>query len=73
MIMPDFLTHYYENFAGPFSNLSMLALERAKQILEEIRRNGNRFASQRSSDYLRRRFALEDKNRTLRVASSLES
>lgn len=65
MIMPDFLTHYYENSAGPFSNLSMLSIEHAEQILEEIRRNGNRFAGQRSSDYMSRRFALEDKIRTL--------
>lgn len=65
MSMPDFLTHYYENSAGPFSNLSMLSLEHAEQILEEIRRNGNRFASQRSSDYMRKRFALEDKIRTV--------
>jgi Zn-dependent M16 (insulinase) family peptidase len=65
MIMPDFLTHYYENSAGPFSNLSRLPLEHAEQILEEIRRNGNRFASQRASDYLTKRFALEDKIRTL--------
>lgn len=65
MIMPDFLTHYYEHAAGPFSNLSMLSLEHAEEILEEIRRNANRFASQRSNDYMLKRFALEDKIRTL--------
>ena len=65
MIMPDFLTHYYENSAGPFSNLSMLPIEKAEQILEEIRGNGNRFASQRSSDYLKTRLELEDKIRKL--------
>lgn len=65
MIVPDFLTHYYESSAGPFSNLSMLPLEQAEQILEEIRRNGNRFASQRSSDYLKKRLALEDRIRRL--------
>jgi len=65
MIVPDFLTHYYEHSAGPFSNLSMLPPEQAEQILEEIRRNGNRFASQRSSDYLKKRLALEDKIRKL--------
>jgi hypothetical protein len=64
--LPDFLTHYYENSAGPFSNLSMLPPERAEQILEEIRRNGNRFASQRSSDYLEKRLELETKSGTLR-------
>ncbi|RPJ22456.1 MAG: hypothetical protein EHM33_23485 [Chloroflexi bacterium] len=63
--MPDFLTHYYENSAGPFSNLSLLPLEQAEQILEEIRRTGNRFASQRSSDYLKKRLELENKIRKL--------
>ena len=65
MMMPGFLCHYYENATGPFSNLSMLPPEQAEQILEEIRRNGNRFASQRSSDYLRKRFELETKIRKL--------
>jgi hypothetical protein len=65
MSMPDFLSHYYENAAGPFSNLSMLPLEQAEQILEEIRRNGNRFASQRSGDYLKRRLELEIRIRQL--------
>lgn len=65
MSTPDFLSHYYEAVDGPFSNLSMLPLEKAKQILEEIRRNGNRFASQRSSDYLRKRLHLENKIRKL--------
>lgn len=64
-VVPDFLTHYYENATGPFSNLSMLPLEQAEQILEEIRRQGNRFASQRSSDYLKKRLGLEDKIRKL--------
>jgi hypothetical protein len=67
-MIPDFLTHYYEKSAGPFSNLSMLPLEQAEQILEEIRRNGNRFASQRANDYLQKRFVLEDKIRALFTA-----
>ena len=58
-IVPDFLTHYYEKSAGPFSNLSMLPLEQAEPILEQIRKDGNRFASQRSNDYLRKRLELE--------------
>jgi VIT1/CCC1 family predicted Fe2+/Mn2+ transporter len=53
MVIPDFLTHYYEQSTGPFSNLSMLPIEQAEQILEGIRRDGNRFASRRSSDDLR--------------------
>lgn len=65
MIIPDFLTHYYEKSAGPFSNLSMLPLEQAEQILEGIRRDANRFASQRSPDYLEKRLKLEDKIRKL--------
>ena len=65
MTIPDFLTHYYEKSAGPFSNLSMLPLEQAEQILEGIRRDANRFASQRSHDYLKRRLELEDKIRKL--------
>ena len=63
--MPDLLSHYYENSAGPFSNLSMLPLEQAEQIPEEIRRNGKRFASQHSSDYMRIRLNLEGKIRKL--------
>lgn len=65
LILPDFLSHYYENADGPFSNLSMLPLEQAEQILENIHRNGNRFASQRANDYLKKRFALEIKIKTL--------
>ena len=61
--MPDFLSHYYESAAGPFSNLSMLPLEQAEEIMEEIRRAGNRFASQRPSDYLKKRRGLEMKIR----------
>jgi hypothetical protein len=65
MVMPDFLTHYYERSTGPFSNLSLLSLEDAEQILEGIRRNGNRFASQRSSDYMQKRRVVEEKIRML--------
>lgn len=65
MNVPDFLSYYYEKSAGPFSNLSRLPLEQAEQILEEIRQSGNRFASQRSSDYMRRRLKLEERIRQL--------
>jgi hypothetical protein len=61
IMVPDFLSHYYERADGPFSNLSMLPLEQAERILEEIRRNGNRFASQRANDYLTKRLELEIK------------
>jgi len=63
--IPSFLTHYYEHADGPFSNLSMLSPEAAERISERIRRDGNRFASQRSSDYLQTRFELEDRIRQL--------
>jgi hypothetical protein len=43
----------------------MLPPAQAEQILEGIRRDGNRFASQRSRDYLKRRLELEDKVRKL--------
>jgi hypothetical protein len=65
MIVPDILTHYYECSTGPFSNLSRLPLEQAEQILEQIRRDGNRFASQRARDYLEKRLALEDRIRRM--------
>ena len=61
--MPDFLSQYYERADGPFSNLSMLPLEQAEEILDEIRRDGNRFASQRASDYLKKRLELETRIR----------
>ena len=64
-IIPDFLTHYYEQATGPLCNLSSLPLEQAEHILESIRRDGNRFASQRSRDYMKTRFTLEDKIRAL--------
>jgi hypothetical protein len=43
----------------------MLPLEQAEQVMDEIRRNGNRFASQRSSDYLKKRFEVENQIRKL--------
>ena len=49
----------------PSQILSMLPLEQAERILEEIRRNGNRFASQRSGDYLKKRLELETRIRQL--------
>jgi hypothetical protein len=58
---PDKLYHYYEASRGPFVNLSDLPLEEAEGILDEIRRRGDVFASQRSGDYLRIRRELEDK------------
>jgi hypothetical protein len=59
-MVPDFLSHYYEAAAGPFSNLSMLPPEQAERILEGIRQRGDRFASQRAGDYLQVRRGLEE-------------
>jgi hypothetical protein len=35
IVIPDFLIHYYENSADPFSNLSILSLEAAEQIWDD--------------------------------------
>ena len=57
--VPDFLSHYYEAATGPFVNLSDLPLQEAESHLEQIRRAGKTFASQRSADYLILRRELE--------------
>ncbi len=74
-MLPDFLSHYYEAYsgsyravAGPFRSLSDLPLEEAESIQEQIRRDGNRFASQRAADYLVVRRALEERIRALFIA-----
>jgi hypothetical protein len=59
-MVPDFLSHYYEAAAGPFSNLSMLPPEQAERILEGIRQRGDRFASQRAGETLQVRRGLEE-------------
>lgn len=63
--MPETLCHYYERNIGPFINLSDLPLEKAQQVLDEIRHKGDSFAAQRGLDYLPKRFNLEDKAREL--------
>jgi hypothetical protein len=62
-LLPGFLSHYYEYANGPFRSLSDLPLENAEAIQEQIRRDGNRFASQRKADYLVIRRELEDRIR----------
>jgi hypothetical protein len=59
MDVPDFLTHYYEGARGPFRSLSTPCPEEAERLLEEIRRAGQTFASQRQEDYLTIRRKLE--------------
>jgi len=66
--LPDFLCHYYEAADGPLCNLSDLSLGDAEAVLEGIRQQGDRFASQRQDDYLAIRRGLEDKVRTLFTA-----
>jgi hypothetical protein len=66
--LPGFLTHYYEAASGPFRSLSDLLLEEAEIVQEQIRRQGNRFASRRSADYLRIRCQLEQQIRELFAA-----
>ena len=63
--IPDFLSHYYEAADGPFRNLSDLPEEEAEAVLERLREAGDRFASQRASDYLAVRRRLEAQVRAL--------
>ena len=65
---PQYLSHYYESARGPFVNLSDMSLDRAEQILEEIRQRSQVFASRRASDYLRVRRELEERVRSLFIA-----
>ena len=57
--IPDFLVHYYEATDRPFRNLSDLPEAEAEAVLQQIRRAGDRFASQRADDYLTVRRGLE--------------
>jgi len=66
--VPDFLSHYYEESDGPFRNLSDLHEADAEALLQEIRRAGDRFASQRQEDYLSIRKGLEERVRDLFIA-----
>ena len=63
--VPTFLAHYYEAAIGPFVNLSDLPVEEAEIILEQIRREGQIFASRRAQDYLAIRRELEERVRHL--------
>jgi len=63
--LPDFLTHYYEASSGPFRSLSDLSIIEAEKIQAEIRTASNRFASQRSIDYITIRNTLETHIRNL--------
>jgi hypothetical protein len=65
---PDFLSHYYEAAGGPFRNLSDLPEVEAEAVLQQIRMAGDRFASQRTEEYLAVRRGLEEKVRALFTA-----
>ncbi len=59
------LHHYYERDLGPFQNLSDLPDEEAEEVMHRLRERGDVFASQRSTDYLRVRWGLEERAREL--------
>jgi hypothetical protein len=59
MIIPDFLTHYYERVSGPLLSLTGLPESEGELLLEDIRRRGDVFASRRPPDYLQIRHDLE--------------
>ncbi|HEX3022681.1 MAG TPA: hypothetical protein VHP81_09840 [Lachnospiraceae bacterium] len=60
-----YLYHYYEKELGPFRNLSDLSYESAQNVLNEIRKNGETYLSQREESYMSRRFELEELTRNL--------
>lgn len=64
-MIPDYLCHYYEEADGPLRNLSDLPIPEAEALLERLRLQGDRFASQRKEDYLAVRRNLEDQVRQL--------
>ena len=51
--------HYYEKAKGPFVNLSDLDAENAVKVMDDIRKQGEIFASKRDDSYLARRRELE--------------
>jgi hypothetical protein len=63
VIIPDFLSHYYEAANGPFRNLSDLPLEEAEQRQDQLRTAGVSFAGRRAADYLTIRKMLEEQVR----------
>ncbi|MBE9914203.1 hypothetical protein G8C92_09170 [Paenibacillus donghaensis] len=58
--MTYYLYHYFEEEMGPFRNLSSLTIEEASKISNQIKYEGNTFASKRSDDYLMIRRELEE-------------
>ncbi|XEC96639.1 hypothetical protein AB6A23_08895 [Paenibacillus tarimensis] len=60
-----FLYHYYEAENGPFKNLSALAYDEARMVMDRLKRDEALFASRRSDDYLIIRRQLEERAREL--------
>jgi hypothetical protein len=58
-MFPSILTHYYERDKGPLLSLTELPDLESEDLLENIRRRGDVFASRRDTDYLRIRRELE--------------
>ncbi|BBF45061.1 hypothetical protein lbkm_3819 [Lachnospiraceae bacterium KM106-2] len=55
-----YLYHYYEEQDGPFRNLSDLPEEKAKEVLQQIKRNRpESFAAVRDKEYIRIRLGYE--------------
>ncbi len=61
IVCPEMIVHYYEAHKGPFWSLSALPLEEAEAILQQIRQEGNVFASKRNREYLSIRKSLEER------------
>ena len=57
--------HYFETNVGPFRNLSKLSMDDAIEISNQIREEGEIFASQRAEDYM---FVRRDLERLAREA-----
>lgn len=66
--LPDILCHYYEAAHGPFRNLSGLAPDTAREVLEMIKLKAASFAAKRNDNYLSIRRALELHVRGLFIA-----
>ncbi|WP_307470654.1 hypothetical protein [Paenibacillus harenae] len=62
------LYHYFEMDLGPFRNLSKLKYEEAIEILNQIKREGNTFASKRTDEYMSIRRGLEQLARAQFIA-----
>jgi hypothetical protein len=60
IVCPEMIVHYYEASQPPFQSLSDLTLEDAEDILQQIRQEGNVFASKRNMEYLDIRKSLEE-------------